>query len=97
MQLEKLSTVAEILIANKVVNIYHFSADSLSGHRVWYVLALSIDRHTSFLSDIQNSGVQLNLKEYGHILASGVGETAPTSVIDALYTQYGITLAPSQG
>ena len=92
MKLRKLSVAKDILLAKQAASLYYLSASSPSGIKVWYVLALSPDKEGELLMAIQQTGVMLDLQNFGEIVATGEGENAPDEVLKKVEERYAVTL-----
>jgi hypothetical protein len=88
--LAMLSPLEEALLKQGAVKTHCFSAASTQGPRVWYVLALFLMKEAEFEKAVQKQGTPVNLKDYGFILASGIGDHPPESVMQAIKERYGI-------
>jgi len=93
MELRKLPIAQEILMQNRACSLFHFSAEAANDSgRVWYVLALFLNQEDAFQTAISQPGVDVDIKEYGQILAAGQGHAAPQEALDAIKQKYGIDL-----
>jgi len=86
----ELSAIEQAYLLAGGVSIFHFSANSQKGPRVWYVLALHLLKENDFKRDLQQDGIDLNLRDYGIILASGMGDGAPEEALLELESRYSI-------
>ena len=60
--------------------IYDFSALNSEGKPVWYFISVPKPRSEEFIAAINQKGVDVDIKQFGTILASGEGENAPEDV-----------------
>jgi len=68
--------------------IYDFSTLDTNGEPVWYFLSIPESRAEEFMTTINVSGINVDIKQFGKILASGKGENAPESVRKEIMEKY---------
>lgn len=69
--------------------IYNFSALDTAGDPVWYLLGVPSAQSEDFLDAIQQSG-DVDIKQFGAILASGSGKHPPESICKEIHERYGV-------
>lgn len=68
--------------------VYDFSALDAAGEPVWYFLAVPTRLSEEFIATVNQPGVDVDMKEFGTILASGKGRKAPESVRKEIMEKY---------
>ena len=87
---KKLSFAQNVILDNGGFFIYDFTAHDVSGNDVWYLLAVSKSASTPFLNAIKQENVDVDVKKFGKILASGEGTKPPEDIKQDILDKYKI-------
>lgn len=70
--------------------IHEFIAKDTSDEHNWYFVAVAPSRSEEFLAAIQQPGADIDLMQYGKVLALGKGNEIPEEVRKEIYTRYAV-------
>ncbi len=89
-EFNKLSFVEQVVLGKKDgFFIYDFTALAADGTPMWYIMAVSQSMSEAFLKAINTLNENVNLVDYGELLASGAGNSIPLDVKQQVLDQYG--------
>lgn len=70
-------------------NIYDFTALNAKGEKIWCFIGVPVSRSEEFLKKLnQQPCVNIDVTQYGKVLASGKGESTPESVRKEIMAKY---------
>jgi hypothetical protein len=63
--------------------VFGFVAEAAQdGQKVWYIVKVPKERSLEFMMAINKPSPNVNLNDYGEILASGIGDEIPQPLLD---------------
>ncbi len=87
-ELKKLNFVDKVILDNGGFFLYDFTALDINREQVWYFLAVPKSASDAFVKTIKQENIDIDITQYGEIIASGKGAKAPEEVRELLVKKY---------